>query len=136
MLIPHGSTVHLGEILRPVGSREIAIRLGLSRQRIQQLADRDDFPAPLRELKMGRIWWEHEVEEWIHRWRAGEPPSLCAVRADDGVRQLAERLADHLAEGGQAFLDDEIVGVLTEFLRLFLATTRAGLNHSEWNEAG
>nr|WP_043516052.1 MULTISPECIES: hypothetical protein [unclassified Actinoplanes] len=54
-----------------MGAREIAVRLGVSRQRIQQLADRDDFPAPFQELKMGRVWWEQEVEEWIRRWQSG-----------------------------------------------------------------
>lgn len=105
-----------------MGSSEIAVRLGLSRQRIQQLAERDDFPEPFQELRMGRVWWTHEVEEWIRRWRAGESPRTHDCCADT-ARHLAERVADCLAERGEAFLDGEPVDTLARFLRLFLASS-------------
>ncbi|WP_436536294.1 helix-turn-helix transcriptional regulator [Actinoplanes sp. HUAS TT8] len=116
----------LGKALPLLGAREIAIRLGVSRQRVQQLADRDDFPKPFQELSMGRVWWESQVDDWIRRWRAGE--RICGPRDDEGeaFRLLAERVADYLAEGGQVFIEDESIGPLGELLGLFLAKAGNG----------
>ncbi|WP_436535228.1 helix-turn-helix transcriptional regulator [Actinoplanes sp. HUAS TT8] len=107
---------------RLMGAREIAIRLGLSRQRIQQLADRDDFPEPFQELGMGRVWWAYEVEGWISRWREGDADCRPGP-GDAAVRRLAERVADHLAERGELFIDGRHTDVLTEFLHLYLASS-------------
>ncbi|BCY09169.1 AlpA family transcriptional regulator [Actinoplanes sp. L3-i22] len=119
----------LSEFLPLVGAREIAVRLGVSRQRVQQLADRDDFPEPFHELSMGRIWWRHEVEEWIVRWHAGE--RRCGAPADDsgrdGFRPVAERIADHLAERGDAFIEGEAIDVLGDLILVFLKN--AGVTH-------
>jgi predicted DNA-binding transcriptional regulator AlpA len=48
---------------------EIKNRLNVCRQRVQQLARRDDFPEPYQELIMGRVWLESEVEAWIRNYR-------------------------------------------------------------------
>jgi predicted DNA-binding transcriptional regulator AlpA len=53
-----------------MGAGEIAKRLGLSRQRVQQLAERDDWPEPYDELVMGRVWLISDIEAWIDRQRA------------------------------------------------------------------
>jgi predicted DNA-binding transcriptional regulator AlpA len=53
-----------------MGAGEIAKRLGLSRQRVQQLAERADWPPPFDELAMGRVWLITDIEEWIRRQRA------------------------------------------------------------------
>lgn len=47
-----------------MGLSEIAALLGVSRQRAGQLAERDDFPAPVGEIKAGRIWERADVEAW------------------------------------------------------------------------
>jgi len=48
-----------------VGSAEIGRMLGgLSRQRIQQLINRPDFPKPEAELEMGKVWRREDVEAW------------------------------------------------------------------------
>ncbi|GAA4607529.1 hypothetical protein GCM10023107_81910 [Actinoplanes octamycinicus] len=53
-----------------MASGEITQRLGVSRQRVQQLTQRDDFPAPYAELSLGRIWLASDVELWIQQhWR-------------------------------------------------------------------
>ncbi|BCY08722.1 AlpA family transcriptional regulator [Actinoplanes sp. L3-i22] len=52
-----------------MGAREIAVRMGLSRQRVQQLAERADFPAPVVSLCMGRVWRAAEIEFWLHTYR-------------------------------------------------------------------
>ncbi|AEV84388.1 hypothetical protein ACWT_3365 [Actinoplanes sp. SE50] len=121
-VVHQASARELSDSLRLVGAREIAIRLGLSRQRIQQLADRDDFPAPFQELKMGRVWWAHQVEEWIREWHAGklpEPP-MKEETVEDFARLLAERTADQLAERAEVFLDDDLIAVLAQWMRVFL----------------
>lgn len=44
---------------------EIGRRLGISRQRVQQLAARDDdFPAPLGKLGASLVWRWDDVEKW------------------------------------------------------------------------
>lgn len=48
-----------------VGSQEIGALLGgLSRQRVQQLISRSDFPAPDVVLAMGKVWKRADVEAW------------------------------------------------------------------------
>jgi predicted DNA-binding transcriptional regulator AlpA len=48
-----------------VGPAEIGRMLGgLSRQRIQQLINRPDFPAPEVTLEMGKVWTRSEVAAW------------------------------------------------------------------------
>jgi hypothetical protein len=40
----------------PMGASEIARLLGVSRQRVQQLAQRPDIPEPVVVLDMGKVW--------------------------------------------------------------------------------
>jgi hypothetical protein len=48
-----------------VGAQEIAAMLGgVSRQRVNQLAARGDFPAPDAVLAMGKVWKREDVEAW------------------------------------------------------------------------
>lgn len=47
-----------------VGSAEIEDMLDVSRQRVQQLIARRDFPKPVVRLKMGKVWRRTEVEKW------------------------------------------------------------------------
>jgi predicted DNA-binding transcriptional regulator AlpA len=47
-----------------VGSAEIGRMLGVSRQRVQQLISRDDFPQPEVVLDMGKVWQRADVEAW------------------------------------------------------------------------
>ena len=58
-----------------MGAAEIGMRLGVSRQRVQQLVSRPDFPAPVVVLGMGKVWESEAVEQWIseHRPDASKP---------------------------------------------------------------
>jgi prophage regulatory protein len=47
-----------------VGSAEIGRMLGVSRQRVQQLIKRGDFPEPDVVLEMGKVWQRADVEAW------------------------------------------------------------------------
>ena len=47
-----------------VGSAEIASMLGVSRQRVQQLISRPDFPKPAAVLAMGKVWNTTDVQAW------------------------------------------------------------------------
>jgi prophage regulatory protein len=47
-----------------VGSAEIRRMFGVSRQRVQQLVSRDDFPEPEAVLDMGKVWKRAAVETW------------------------------------------------------------------------
>lgn len=47
-----------------VGTYEIAELLGISRQRVQQLANTEGFPAPVAKLRVGHIWLRADIERW------------------------------------------------------------------------
>lgn len=69
--------------LRLVGAHEIRRLLGVSRQRVYQLATRSDFPRPIAELAQGKIWLLADIEAWIGVHRAGTGADR-ANRRDDG----------------------------------------------------
>lgn len=52
-----------------MGQAEIADRIGVSRQRVQQLIKKPTFPAPFDVLAMGKVWWIKDIEEWIQATR-------------------------------------------------------------------
>ena len=53
-----------------LGAQEIRVRLGgVSRQRVQQIVGRPDFPAPVADLAQGRVWLAGPVDVWIARRR-------------------------------------------------------------------
>ncbi|WP_250034938.1 helix-turn-helix transcriptional regulator [Paractinoplanes maris] len=52
-----------------MGAGEIRRRLGISRQRVQQIITRKDFPDPYQELEMGKVWDAVDVERWIATYR-------------------------------------------------------------------
>lgn len=76
-----------------VGVAEVAELLGVSRQRVGQLARAHrDFPAPEAELAGGRIWSREAVLEWLARHPQRSPGRASAERApferlDDGGRR-------------------------------------------------
>ena len=47
-----------------MGLTEIAEALGISRQRVDQLTRREDFPKPAAVLASGRIWKTEDIEKW------------------------------------------------------------------------
>lgn len=48
-----------------MGLQEIEKRLGVSRQRVHQLADHPNFPAAYDVIKAGRIWRTEDIEAWM-----------------------------------------------------------------------
>ena len=58
--------------MRLVGAHEIrAILGGVSRQRVHQLTARADFPAPVADLALGKVWSAEDVEVWNNARRHG-----------------------------------------------------------------
>lgn len=47
-----------------MGVTEIAEMLGVSRQRVHQLAQTPEFPEPVARLSAGTVWTREAVEEW------------------------------------------------------------------------
>jgi prophage regulatory protein len=48
-----------------MGAAEIAEAFGgISRQRVQQIINRPDFPKPEGELRMGKFWLTEHVTAW------------------------------------------------------------------------
>ncbi len=60
-----------------VAAKEAAELLGVTRSRFGQLLDAyDDFPAPVADLGVGRIWKRSDVEEWARKHgRTLTPPA-------------------------------------------------------------
>lgn len=53
-----------------IGAAEIAVRLGLSRSRTNQIVrDGHGFPQPIARLRIGRVWLAYDVEQWIREHR-------------------------------------------------------------------
>lgn len=46
------------------GAAELAQLLGVSRQRVQQIVSRADFPEPDIVVAMGKLWSTAKVREW------------------------------------------------------------------------
>ena len=66
-----------------VGAHEIRAMLGVSRQRVQQLATRPDFPRPFAELAQGKVWVLADIQAWISVYRAGQRRGGGAGRQGD-----------------------------------------------------
>jgi predicted DNA-binding transcriptional regulator AlpA len=47
-----------------VGLTEIAGMLGVSPQRVDQLAATEAFPEPVADLAAGRVWKRADIEKW------------------------------------------------------------------------
>lgn len=53
-----------------MGVGEIRGRLGgISRQRVYQLTQRSDWPAPYDELIQGKVWRREDIEAWVDEHR-------------------------------------------------------------------
>jgi prophage regulatory protein len=52
-----------------MGAYEIRQRLGYSREWVQRLITRRDFPAPYQTLRMGSVWDADDVEAWVRENR-------------------------------------------------------------------
>lgn len=50
-----------------MGTAEIAALLGVSRQRVLQLAQTATFPKPLAVLSMGKVWRGGDVRRWARQ---------------------------------------------------------------------
>ena len=65
-----------------VGATEAAQLLGVSRQRVGQLAERPDFPAPIARISAGPIWTRASVVAFNERWRrkiTGRPRKVASA---------------------------------------------------------
>nr|WP_051042441.1 helix-turn-helix domain-containing protein [Actinoplanes missouriensis] len=73
-----------------MGAGEIGDRLGVSRQRVQQLIAKPDFPAPYDEIQMGKVWRIADIEAWIREHRpalADSEPAPTATPTRKGPRK-------------------------------------------------
>jgi prophage regulatory protein len=52
-----------------MGAWEIRQRLGYTREWVQRLIVRRDFPEPYQTLRMGSVWDAEDVDAWIAEHR-------------------------------------------------------------------
>jgi predicted DNA-binding transcriptional regulator AlpA len=57
------------------GLAEVAAILGVSRQRVRELAERDDFPQPVAQLSGGAVYVKSAIEAFNNHWnrKSGRP---------------------------------------------------------------
>ncbi|WP_433375328.1 helix-turn-helix transcriptional regulator [Actinoplanes sp. CA-142083] len=65
--------------LRLAGAHEVRDLLGVSRQRVYQLAARADFPDPVAILAQGKVWSIDEIEQWLADHRRPRAEALLGV---------------------------------------------------------
>jgi len=53
--------------MKLAGIREIADLLGVSRQRANQIAAKEDFPKPIDRIAAGPVWKDADVKAWAKR---------------------------------------------------------------------
>lgn len=60
-----------------MSAAEVAVELGVSRQRVHQLRTGDAFPDPLADLRGGAVWDARAIRQFAAEWirRPGRPPS-------------------------------------------------------------
>ena len=103
-----------------VGSAEIAAMLGVSRQRVNQLASAPDFPPPVADLSAGRVWTRSSVEAWM----AGQESRAPAADLDEGIASsLGDSLRRVMVGAGEAARRHRHGWVGTEHLLLALLAT-------------
>ncbi|MET3426938.1 putative DNA-binding transcriptional regulator AlpA [Actinoplanes tereljensis] len=55
----------MDESMRLAGAHEVKELLGVSRQRVYQLAAKADFPKPVAALAQGKVWLLGDIERWL-----------------------------------------------------------------------
>lgn len=72
------------------GVSEVAERLGITKQRLAVLRQREDFPAPVAELTAGPVWRIDDLSTFAGGWqrRAGRPPTRARVEFRKGSEKL------------------------------------------------
>lgn len=58
-----------------LGAAEVGDLLGVSRQRVHQLTQHSEFPAPLVRVRMGPLWDEQAIKKFDREWvrKPGRP---------------------------------------------------------------
>jgi eukaryotic-like serine/threonine-protein kinase len=85
------------------GLTEVADRLGLSKQRVNSLRQRPDFPRPVADLASGPVWDMDQVDRWAEesqsRRKGGRPSTSTAERMLGGRYEIE---GDPIGSGGFA----------------------------------
>lgn len=59
-----GAVIDKTDLPEVVGAGELLEMLDVGRARMYQITTHKDFPAPLYELRMGKIWLLSDVQRW------------------------------------------------------------------------
>jgi hypothetical protein len=75
-----------------VGTKEIAEMLGVTKQRVSDLARSDRFPAPVVHLAVGRIWTRPSIGHFLDEWdrRPGRPSKAANPEGDAAEEERDE----------------------------------------------
>jgi predicted DNA-binding transcriptional regulator AlpA len=81
--------------IRLAGAHEVRELLGVSRQRVYQLAARSDFPKPVATLAQGKLWLLGDIERWL----AGRRDLVAHARHRSFEEEVRELSADFVPTG-------------------------------------
>jgi len=97
--VVHAQATVLPELARQVATRdlpelvgisEIAALLGVSRQRVHGLTNRDDFPEPIARLASGPVWTRPSIRLFAQAWKR-KPRRQSKAEADDLAAGILSR---------------------------------------------
>src|SRR5664280_1247420 len=73
-----------------VALAELTQMLGVTKNRAMQVSKKSDFPAPVAELSVGRVWSYEAVLEFCERTGRTVYPLKAAVTAADDAQHLGQ----------------------------------------------
>lgn len=117
-----------------VGTSEIAAILGVSRQRAQALARRDDFPEPIARLASGSVWTRPSIELFgeSRKRRPGRPSKeesenlTARILSQSGPFRRDHNLSDAVGPNDAELVMDLIRNASNERLRFDAIEAKLG----------
>lgn len=103
-----------------MGTKEVAERLGISKQRVVQLRTDGSLPTPIAEISQGPIWDGEAIEEFLATWDRGVGKPKRAEK--DRYVELAYDLPDSRTNFFAALTksthpDEAVTNAIKELLR-------------------
>jgi predicted DNA-binding transcriptional regulator AlpA len=104
----------LNDVPELLTGKQVATRLGISRQRVQQLTDRPDFPPPVGRAGQAVMFRAPDVDAYANGIRAFVAVNRVSIGTEK-ARELAARL-EREAQGDPGSISAQVAHKLEELL--------------------